>query len=320
MGQPRLLDLVRNEIRLRHYSLRTEKAYIDWITRFIIFHDKRHPKDLGADHVSAYLTYLATRKNVAASTQNQALNALVFLYTQVLNIELNDLDQIVRAKKPKKLPVVLSREEVSHLLAVLTGSYWLMGALLYGSGLRLMECLRLRVQDVDFDYNQILIRSGKGNKDRRSMLPQKVIESLKRQVEYVYQLHQHDLENGHAEVYLPNALARKYPQAAKEKGWQYLFPAERISKDPRSKAWRRHHLHETVLQSKIKKAVRTAGVKKAASCHSLRHSFATHLLEDGYDIRTVQELLGHADIRTTMIYTHVLNRGGQGVLSPLDRV
>ena len=319
MSQPRLLDLVRNEIRLRHYSLRTEKAYVDWITRFILFHNKRHPKDLGADHVSAYLTYLATRRNVAASTQNQALNALVFLYKQVLNIELDDLDQIVRAKKPKKLPVVLSREEITRLLSGLTGSHWLMGALLYGSGLRLMECLRLRVKDVDFDYNQILIRSGKGNKDRRSMLPQKVIEPLKRQIEYVYQLHLHDLENGYGEVYLPDALARKYPQAGKEKGWQYLFPAERISHDPRSGAWRRHHLHETVLQGKVKKAVRTAGIQKAASCHSLRHSFATHLLEDGYDIRTVQELLGHADIRTTMIYTHVLNRGGQGVLSPLDK-
>ncbi len=319
MSQPRLLDLVRNEIRLRHYSLRTEKAYIDWITRFIIFHNKRHPKDLGADHVSAYLTYLATRKNVAASTQNQALNALVFLYKHVLNIELDELDQIVRAKKPKKLPVVLSRDEVTRLLSGLTGAHWLMGALLYGSGLRLMECLRLRVKDVDFDYNQIIIRSGKGNKDRRSMLPQRVIEPLNRQIEYVYQLHNHDLENGYGSVYMPDALARKYPQAGKEKGWQYLFPAEKISKDPRSEAWRRHHLHETVLQSKVKKAVRTAGIKKAASCHSLRHSFATHLLEDGYDIRTVQELLGHADIRTTMIYTHVLNRGGQGVLSPLDR-
>ncbi len=319
MSQPRLLDLVRNEIRLRHYSLRTEKAYIDWITRFIIFHNKRHPKDLGADHVSAYLTYLATRKNVAASTQNQALNALVFLYKHVLNIELDELDQIVRAKKPKKLPVVLSRDEVTRLLSGLTGAHWLMGALLYGSGLRLMECLRLRVKDVDFDYNQIIIRSGKGNKDRRSMLPQRVIEPLNRQIEYVYQLHNHDLENGYGSVYMPDALARKYPQAGKEKRWQYLFPAEKISKDPRSEAWRRHHLHETVLQSKVKKAVRTAGIKKAASCHSLRHSFATHLLEDGYDIRTVQELLGHADIRTTMIYTHVLNRGGQGVLSPLDR-
>lgn len=320
MSQLRLLDLVRNEIRLRHYSIRTEKAYVDWITRFILFHNKRHPQELGADHVSSFLTYLATRQNVAASTQNQALNALVFLYKHVLKVELDELDNMVRAKKPKKLPVVLSREEVQRLLAVLPGSYWLMGALLYGSGLRLMECLRLRVQDIDFDYSQVLIRHGKGNKDRRSMVPQKCLDPLKRQIDYVYQLHRNDMAHGFGEVYLPEALARKYPQASRQPEWQYLFPAEKISDDPRSGLRRRHHLHESVLQGKVKRAVRQAGIKKAASCHSLRHSFATHLLEDGYDIRTVQELLGHADIRTTMIYTHVLNRGGQGVRSPLDRV
>ncbi len=319
MSQPRLLDLVRNEIRLRHYSIRTEKAYVDWITRFILFHDKRHPQELSADHISSFLTYLATRKNVAASTQNQALNALVFLYTQVLKIELEELDNMVRAKKPKKLPVVLSRDEVQRLLASLSERYWLMGALLYGSGLRLMECLRLRIQDIDFDYNQVLIRSGKGNKDRRSMLPQRCIEPLHRQIEHVRQLHSNDLSHGYGQVYLPDALARKYPNAGSQPEWQYLFPADKISEDPRSGCLRRHHLHESVLQGRVKKAVREAGIKKAASCHSLRHSFATHLLEDGYDIRTVQELLGHADIRTTMIYTHVLNRGGQGVLSPLDR-
>ena len=320
MSQPRLLDRVREEIRLRHYSIRTEKSYINWITRFILFHDKQHPENMGAEQISSFLSYLAVRQNVAASTQNQALNSLIFLYQQVLNIELPEIEGMVRAKKPKKLPLVLSRDEVSRVIAALPDSYWLMGALLYGSGLRLMECLRLRIQDIDFDYNQILVRSGKGNKDRRSMLPQKTVEPLKRQVKYVLQLHQRDLKNGFGDVYLPTALAKKYPQAGREAGWQYLFPADKISKDPRSGRERRHHLHESVLQGQVKKAVRTAGLNKPASCHTLRHSFATHLLEDGYDIRTVQELLGHTDIRTTMIYTHVLSRGGQGVRSPLDRV
>ena len=319
MSQPRLLDRVREEIRLRHYSIRTEKSYINWISRFILFHNKQHPQTMGAEQISSFLSYLAVRQNVAASTQNQALNALIFLYQQVLNIEMPEIEGMVRAKKPKKLPLVLSRDEVNRVIAALPAPYWLMGALLYGSGLRLMECLRLRVQDIDFDYKQILVRSGKGNKDRRSMLPQKTVDPLKRQIKYVLQLHRRDLANGFGDVYLPDALAKKYPHAGREAGWQYLFPADRISKNPRSDRERRHHLHESMLQGQVKKAVRTAGLNKPASCHTLRHSFATHLLEDGYDIRTVQELLGHADIRTTMIYTHVLQRGGQGVRSPLDR-
>ena len=319
MTKPRLLDEVRNTIRLRHYSLRTEKAYLGWIKRYILFHNKTHPKDMGAEQVRSFLTHLAVRENVAASTQSQALNAIVFLYRDVLDIELGDIGDVVRAKRPQKVPVVLSRVEITRLMRELEGRNLLMAGILYGAGLRLMECLRLRIKDIDFDYRQIVVRSGKGNKDRRSMLPESIEPMLREQIRHALFLHRKDLSDGYGEVFLPGALAEKYPNASRDPGWQYLFPAEKISRDPRSGCRRRHHLHERVLQKAVKVAVQRAAIHKQASCHTLRHSFATHLLEDGYDIRTVQELLGHRDVRTTMIYTHVLNRGGHAVKSPLDR-
>ncbi len=319
MTEPRLLDRVREVIRARHYSIRTEKSYVGWIRRFILYHNKQHPKDLSAIHIQQFLTHLAVDERVASSTQNQALNALVFLYKQVLKIQLEAIEDVVRAKKPQKVPVVLSRDEVGHLLASLNGTPWLMASLLYGSGLRLMDCLRLRVSDIDFDYKQITVRCGKGAKDRRTMMPDVVFEPLKTQVAHVKQIHRADVADGFGRVYLPAALERKYPNADRQLGWQYLFPASKRSVDPRSGRTMRHHVSESVLQGAVKKAVRIAGLEKPATCHTLRHSFATHLLEDGYDIRTVQELLGHKDVRTTMIYTHVLNRGGQAVRSPLDR-
>jgi len=318
--QPRLLDRVRERCRVKHYSIRTEKQYIDWIRRFILFHGKRHPADMGAPEVEAFLTHLAVNRNVAPSTQNQALAALLFLYREVLDIDLPWLDGITRATKPTRLPVVLSAAEVQRLLAHLEGSHHLVASLLYGSGLRLMEALRLRVKDVDLDRLEITVRSGKGGKDRRTILPRPLTGPLSQQIERVAVLHEQDLHNGLSPVYLPHALARKYPNAGRELGWQFLFPAPRPSRDPRSGALRRHHLHSANFQRAIKKVVRAAGITKAASSHTLRHSFATHLLEKGYDIRTVQELLGHKDVRTTQIYTHVLNRGGQGVVSPLEGI
>jgi integron integrase len=317
---PRLLEQVRNAIRLRHYSLRTEQSYLDWIKRFILFHHKKHPKDMGAAEVEQFLSHLAVEDKVAASTQNQALSALLFLYKQVLEIDLPWMSDITRAKKPQRLPVVLTVEEVRRVLARMDGQHGLMAELLYGAGLRLLECARLRVKDVDFGYRQITVRDGKGEKDRMTMLPQTVIEPLRAHLEKVKVLHEHDVEDGFGEVYLPYALERKYPNAAREWGWQYVFPAENRSTDPRSGQTRRHHVDEQSLQRAMKKAVRAAGLTKPATCHTLRHSFATHLLQSGSDIRTVQELLGHKDVSTTMIYTHVLNRGGQGVVSPLDRM
>lgn len=317
---PRLLDQVRNEIRRRHYSIRTEQAYLDWIKRFILFHRKKHPREMGAPQVKQFLTHLAVDRNVAASTQNQALSALLFLYKEVLKIDLPWLGEIERAKKPQRLPVVLTAEEVRRVLARLDGQHGLMAELLYGAGLRLLECVRLRVKDVDFGYRQITVRDGKGEKDRLTMLPQAAIEPLRAHLEKVKVLHEHEVEEGFGEVYLPYALERKYPNAAREWGWQYVFPARNRSLDPRSGKTRRHHVDEQSLQRAVKKAVRAAGLTKPASCHTLRHSFATHLLQSGYDIRTVQELLGHKEVSTTMIYTHVLNRGGQGVVSPLDRM
>jgi integron integrase len=318
--RPKLLDQVREAIRMRHYSVRTEEAYVGWIKRFILFHGKRHPLEMGEDEIRQFLSALAVHGQVSASTQNQALCALVFLYRHVLGQSLGWLDDIARAKRPQRLPVVLTKPEVKALLGALEGVHWIMASLLYGAGLRLLECLRLRVKDIDFGSHQIVLREGKGNKDRRTILPAAVHELLTAHLEQVRQRHQHDLAQGFGRVFVPNALQRKYPHASREWGWQWVFPSSQISLDPRSGEHRRHHLHESVLQRAVKEAARNIGLTKPASCHTLRHSFATHLLEDGYDIRTIQELLGHQDVKTTMIYTHVLNRGGQGVYNPMDRL
>ena len=315
---PKLLDQVRDKIRLKHYSLRTEQAYIDWIRRFILFHHKRHPSDMGAAEVEAFLTHLAVAGQVAASTQNQAKSALLFLYREVLTVELPWLDNVEQAKAPRRLPVVLTQAEVKGLLERMEGTYLLMARLLYGTGMRLMEVMRLRVKDVEFARREIIIREGKGFKDRVTMLPESLIEPLKAHLVKVKVLHQEDLRAGYGSVYMPFALERKYPSAAREWGWQYVFPSAKRSQDPRSGVTRRHHADEKGIQLAIKQAVRACGINKPATPHSLRHSFATHLLQSGYDIRTVQELLGHKDVQTTMIYTHVLNRGGRGVSSPLD--
>jgi integron integrase len=313
-----LLDQVRGQIRTLHYSLRTEEAYLKWIREFILFHGKRHPNQMGASEISRFLSHLATKRNVSASTQNQALSALLFLYRQVLDQPIEWVDNIERAKKPQRLPVVFRREEVKAVLNHLRGEMWLMAALLYGSGLRLMECLRLRVKDVDFVQSQLIVREGKGHKDRVTMLPASLVEPLTRQLERVKALHETDLREGYGSVYLPYALARKYPNAEKEWCWQYVFPASKRSVDPRTGRMQRHHIAETALQKAVRGAIIKAGINKPGSCHTLRHSFATHLLEDGYDIRTIQELLGHADVQTTMIYTHALSKGGKAVKSPLD--
>lgn len=315
---PGLLERVRERCRVRHYSLRTERAYVDWIWRFVRANHKRHPRELGAVEVEAFLSALATTHDVAASTQNQALSALLFLYREVLGIQLPWMESVVRAKRPQKIPTVLSRAEVLRLLALMDGQVALMASLLYGTGMRLMECVRLRVQDVDFDRNEICVRNGKGGKDRRVPLPRRLHQRLLEQIERVRAQHDQDLAAGHGEVYLPHALARKYPNAEREFSWQYVFPSPRESKDPRSGRLRRHHIDEGILQRAVKLARDRAGIDKRASCHTLRHSFATHLLESGQDIRTVQELMGHKDVSTTQIYTHVLGRGANGVLSPLD--
>jgi integron integrase len=315
---PRLLDQVRQVARLKHMSIRTEKSYVDYIRDFILFHNKRHPKDMGVDEIRAYLTHLAVEKKIAASTQNVALCALLFLYRQVLQLELPYIDDIAWAKRSERLPVVFTRSEVKSILVNLEGTPHLIASLLYGSGLRLMECLRLRVKDIDFEYRQITVRDGKGEKDRMTMLPTSTLEPLKQQLERAKLLHQQDLAEGYGAVYLPYALERKYPNAQREWRWQYVFPPAKRSLDPRSGLTRRHHWVPDSVQRAVKQAIRAAKLTKPGSCHTFRHSFATHLLEDGYDIRTVQELLGHKDVKTTMIYTHVLNRGGQGVRSPLD--
>ncbi|MBI1880119.1 MAG: integron integrase [Chloroflexi bacterium] len=315
---PKLLDQVRHILRLKHYSYRTEETYLDWIKRFILFHHKRHPQEMGIPEIEAFLTHLAVRENVAASTQNQAFSALLFLYREVLRQELDGPINAFRAKKSRRLPIVLTQSEVRHILAAMSGQHHLMAQLLYGSGLRLSECLRLRVKDIDFDQRSIVVRSGKGDKDRITMLPTSLITPLRRHLQWVQRLHQADLDTGYGEVYLPYALARKYPNAAREWGWQYVFPAPARSTDPRTGLNRRHHADPSGLQKAVKQAARTTGLVKQVSCHTFRHSFATHLLENGYDIRTVQELLGHKDVSTTMIYTHVLNRGGLAVRSPLD--
>ena len=318
MSKPKLLDQLKERIRAKHYSIRTEKAYSYWVKYFVKFHNYKHPVQMSAQHVQEFLNYLAVKENVSASTQNQALNSINFLYKEILQQPFGNMNNITWAKNTKRLPVVLSPDETLSLLAHLDGVSRLMAEILYGSGLRLMECIRLRVKDIDFNLNQIVVRFGKGAKDRITVLPDKLKEPLKNQIAKVVSLHQQDLRDGYGSVYLPFALAKKFPNANKEIGWQYLFPAAKISTDPRSGAKRRHHISEDLLQKQVKLAAAKNGIKKHVTCHTLRHSFATHLLKNGYDIRTVQELLGHSDVKTTMIYTHVLNQGGLGVKSPLD--
>ena len=311
-------DVVRR-LRVGHYSLRTERAYLGWIRRFILANGTRHPRELGATHVEAFLTGLAVEGHVAASTQNQALSAILFLYRDVLGMKLAWMDDVVRAKRPRRVPTVLSQTEVRTLLANMEGRMAVLARLLYGTGMRLMEGVRLRVKDVDFARNEITVREGKGGKDRRTVLPASLVPALQAEVERVHVLHQCDRGRGAGEVWLPHALSRKYPKAARELGWQYVFPARNLSLDPRDGRWRRHHLDEAMLSRALKRAQLAAGINKLVTAHTLRHSFATHLIEAGYDIRTVQELLGHKDVATTQIYTHLLNRGAGAVLSPLDR-
>ncbi len=316
---PKLLDQIRDKLRVKHYSIRTEQTYTGWIKRYIYFHGKRHPKDMGAAEIEAFLTHLAVEGNVSASTQNLAKSALLFLYREVLAIELPWLDNVTQAKVPKRLPVVLTVSEVQNVLSRLNGTHLLIASLLYGGGMRLMEAVRLRVKDVDFERREILVREGKGFKDRVTMLPETVIAPLQAHLKKVKALHAEDLAQGYGEVYMPFALDKKYPTAGTDWSWQYIFPSKNLSIDPRSGKTRRHHVDEKGVQRAVKQAVRDAELIKPATPHTLRHSFATHLLQSGYDIRTVQELLGHSDVSTTMIYTHVLNKGGRGVVSPLDR-
>lgn len=314
----KLMDQVRHKIRMKHYSIRTEEAYVSWIKRFILFHNKRHPKELRKTEIEAFLTYLAVKRGVSASTQNQAFNALIFLYHQVLEIELVENIQALRAKQPERLPVVLSPAEAFSVIDALTGITQLVIKLIYGSGMRGIECVRLRVKDIDFERNEIMVRRGKGEKDRATILPCELKSGLSEHLKYVKIMHKNDLSSGFGAVYLPYALSRKSPNANKEWGWQYVFPSYKKSVDPRSGVERRHHFHLNSINKNLKTAARLTGIKKQISTHVFRHSFATHLLENGYDIRTIQELLGHKDVKTTQIYTHVLNRGGMAVRSPLD--
>ncbi|MBN2361972.1 MAG: integron integrase [Deltaproteobacteria bacterium] len=316
--QPSWYEKTRRALRARHYSLRTEEAYLGWLRRFLQANRHRDPRELDEMAINRFVSHLAVDGQVSAATQNQALAALLFFYRDVLGHALEQIDDVIRAKRPRRLPVVLSRQEVKALLARLDGANWIMASLLYGAGLRLLECLRLRVKDIDFDRNELVVRRGKGGKDRVTVLPAMLREPLREHLERVHELHQKDLADGWGEVMLPDALERKYHGASREWGWQWVFPAQRFSVDPRSGVVRRHHLHQTVLQRAIKQAASAAGQVKPVSPHTLRHSFATHLVESGYDIRTIQELLGHKDVSTTMVYTHVLNRGGRGVQSPAD--
>jgi integron integrase len=316
--KPRLLDQLRDAIRVRHYSYRTEQQYVAWVRRFIVFHGRRHPRELNGGDVEAYLSHLATVRHVAAATQAQALAAILFLYKHVLNMDLPWLGSVVRAHRPKRLPVVLTRTEVRRVLGELDGQFHLVASLLYGSGLRVLEALRLRIKDVNLEHRILVVRDGKGAKDRVTVVPDSLLEQLARQISTVRERHTYARAHGFAGVALPHALQRKYPRAHLEFGWQFLFPAARPSRDPRTGEWRRHHLLLESVQRRVKKAVRAAGIEKPASCHTFRHCFATHLIESGADIRTVQELMGHASVKTTQIYTHVLNRGGIAARSPLD--
>ena len=318
--KPRLLQQVRDAIRRKHYSPRTEESYLHWIRRFVYFHGKRHPAELGEAGVTAFLNHLARDRKVAATTQNQALSALLFLYREVMGQPLAWLDDVDRAKRPVRTPTVLTRAEVSSILDQLNGARWIMAGLLYGAGLRLRECLKLRVKDVDFGYGQIIVRDGKGAKDRVTMLPGAVIAPLQQHLVRARALHERDLAAGYGGVELPDALRLKFPRAERDWGWKFVFPSYKLSVDKSSGEIRRHHVYENYLIRAVKQAARSSGITKHVSCHTFRHSFATHLLESGYDIRTVQELLGHQSVETTMIYTHVMNKGGRGVRSPLDRV
>lgn len=313
----RFLDQLRASIREQGLAYQTERTYIHWVKRYIYFHEKRHPKDLGNAEIEAFLSHLAINKHCSPNTQKIALNALIYLYKRFMGVDVENLS-FSPSNTPRRLPVVYSRNEVAEILSHLTGTHRLMVALMYGTGVRSAELLSLRIKDIDFDSNNILVRSGKGNKDRSTMLPQRLIPQLKHQIKHVVLLHAQDTEDGYGEVYMPDALGRKYPSAARETAWQFLFPSSRVGKDPRSETIRRHHLHPTALSKHIRRAVKAAGINKPARSHSFRHSFATHLLESGYDLRTIQELLGHSDITTTEIYTHVVNRGGKGVRSPAD--
>ncbi len=317
---PRSDDAVIEGMRVRHYSRRTERAYVNWIRRFILFHHHHQPRELGEADVNQFLTHLAVKERVSSSTQNQALSALLFLYRHVLNREIGELRDVIRARKPKHLPVVLTKDEVKTVIGNLKGDKWLMANLMYGAGLRLMECLHLRVQDIDFASNQITVRDGKGNKDRVTMLPNVLKQPLREHLKNVRKTHRQDLTEGYGRVYMPYALASKYPNAATEWGWQFVFPQDNRFINKTTGEQGRYHVHETTVQRTVKEAVRKTDITKRASSHTFRHSFATHLLADGYDIRTVQELLGHKDVKTTMIYTHVLNRGGKGVISPADNL
>lgn len=319
-AKPRLLDQVRQAIRTRHYSPRTERAYVAWVRRFILFHKKRHPREMGGEEVSSFLTDLAVRQRVSPSTQTQALSALLFLYREVLRQPLDWVDDITRARAPRRIPVVLTRDEVRAVMNQLSGVNWLMASLLYGAGLRLRECVQLRVKDVDIQTRQIVVRAGKGGKDRVTVLPSISESQLREHLKRMWQQHREDMKRGAGWVTLPHQLSRKYRNSARSWPWQWLFPATRLYRDRETGQMRRHHIHETVIQRAVKEAVVKAGIGKPASCHTLRHSFATHLMEDGSDVRTIQELLGHKDLSTTMIYTHVLNRGALGVTSPADRV
>lgn len=316
--KPKLLDQVRQALRARHYSRRTEEVYVMWIKRFIFFHHVRHPAEMGEPEINAFLTHLALKERVSASTQNQALSALLFLYRYVLRSEIGDLGEVIRARGPTRLPVVLTREEVKAVLTRLQGDKWLIGSLMYGAGLRLMECLRLRVQDIDFARNEITVRDGKGAKDRVTMLPESLKTRLQDHLRKVKTIHENDVRDGWGRVQMPDALDRKYPNAPTDWRWQWVFPQYHRWTNHKTGQQGRHHVHESIVQKAVTQAVRDAGLTKRATCHTFRHSFATHLLADGYDIRTVQELLGHKDVKTTMIYTHVLNRGGKGVRSPAD--